>query len=219
MRPTDNDPKGNDPVDRDPTNAEIVQFLRHTSLHFALHKDKATMDQSLNFQHFEFRTDIKGVPHVFEAQFTDLATFKVTVTSTKETLVAYPRGKALKYLLYDVCFPDVETFAIACRNAGGDNTETVDLARSIFINGKCVDEAIEAKVIVQPEHEPVNEPTNDKTDGKDIASSTDDKTGNEQEVAEKQLANEVNYLQNQMHILVQLITILAVRPDFPRYGE
>jgi hypothetical protein len=100
------------------------------------------MDQSLNFQHFEFRTDIKGVPHVFEAQFTDLATFKVTVTSTKEALVSYPRGKALKYLLYDVCFPDVETFAIACRNAGGDNTETVDLARSIFVNGKCVDELL-----------------------------------------------------------------------------
>lgn len=218
MRPTDNDPKGNDPVDRDPTNAEIVQFLRHTSLHFALHKDKATMDQSLNFQHFEFRTDIKGVPHIFEAQFTDLATFKVTVTSTKEALVAYPRGKALKYLLYDVCFPDVETFAISCRNAGGDNTETVDLARSIFVNGKCVDEAIDA---LDDERfaKPVAAPAEDKTDGKDIASSADDKTGNEQEVAEKQLATEVNNLQNQMHILVQLITILAVRPDFPRYGE
>jgi hypothetical protein len=218
MQTTDNNPKGNDPVSKPPTNAEIVQFLRHTSLHFALHKDKATMDQSLNFQHFEFRTDIKGVPHVFEAQFTDLATFKVTVTSTKEALVAYPRGKALKYLLYDVCFPDVETFAIACRNAGGDNTETVDLARSIFVNGKCVDEAIDA---LDDERfaKPVAEPTNDKTDDKDIASSTDDKTGNEQEVAEKQLANEVKNLQNKMHILVQLITMFAVRPDFPRYGE
>jgi hypothetical protein len=214
MRPTDNDPKGNDPVDRDPTNAEIVQFLRHTSLHFALHKDKATMDQSLNFQHFEFRTDIKGVPHVFEAQFTDLATFKVTVTSTKEALVAYPRGKALKYLLYDVCFPDVETFAIACRNAGGDNTETVDLARSIFVNGKCVDEAIDA--------------LDDERFAKPVAAAAHDKTrdttgtgttGTEQEVAEKQLANEVKNLQNKMHILVQLITMFAVRPDFPRYGE
>jgi hypothetical protein len=205
MRPTDNDPKGNDPVDRDPTNAEIVQFLRRTSLHFALHKDKATMDQSLNFQHFEFRTDIKGVPHVFEAQFTDLATFKVTVTSTKEALVAYPRGKALKYLLYDVCFPDVETFAIACRNAGGDNTETVDLARSIFVNGKCVDEAIDA--------------LDDERFAKPVAAPGTETTGTEQELAEKQLATEVKNLQHKMHILAQLVTMFAVRPDFPRYGE
>ena len=207
MRPTDNDPKGNDPVDRDPTNAEIVQFLRHTSLHFALHKDKATMDQSLNFQHFEFRTDIKGVPHIFEAQFTDLATFKVMVTSTKETLVSYPRGKALKYLLYGVCFPDVETFAIACRNAAGDNTETVDLARSIFVNGKCVDEAIDA---LDDERfaNPVAEPTIDKTDEKDLAASVDDKTAYEQEVDTK-----IKKLQAHIHILTQIVTMLCAQAE------
>jgi len=208
MRPTDNDPKGNDPVDRDPTNEEIVQFLRRTSLHFAFQKDKATMDQSLNFHQFEFRTDIKGVPHIFEAQFTDLATFKVMVTSTKETLVSYPRGKALKYLLYGVCFPDVETFAIACRNAAGDNTETVDLARSIFVNGKCVDEAIDAKVLVEPEHEPVTEPTNEKTDENDLAVSVDDKTAYEQEVDTK-----IKKLQAHIHILTQIVTILCLNSD------
>jgi hypothetical protein len=207
MRPTDNDPKGNDPVDRDPTNEEIVQFLRRTSLHFAFQKDKATMDQSLNFHQFEFRTDIKGVPHIFEAQFTDLATFKVMVTSTKEALVSYPRGKALKYLLYGVCFPDVETFAIACRNAAGDNTETVDLARSIFVNGKCVDEAIDA---LDDERfaKTVAEPTNDKTDGKDLASSIHDKTSNEQEIATK-----MKKLQDHIHILTQIVTILCLNSD------
>ena len=210
MRPTDNDPKGNDPVDRDPTNEEIVQFLRRTSLHFAFHKDKATMDQSLNFHQFEFRTDIKGVPHIFEAQFTDLATFKVTVTSTAEALAVYPKGKALKSLLCCVCFPDVETFAIGCRNAAGDNTETVDLARSIFVNGKCVDEAIDAKVLVEPEHEPVAEPTNDKTDENDLAAPVEDKTSNEQEVDTK-----IKKLQAHIHILTQIVTILCLNSDSP----
>ena len=175
MRPTDNDPKGNDPIDRDPTNEEIVQFLRRTSLHFAFLKEKATMDQSLNFHQFEFRTEIKGVPHIFEAQFTDLATFKVTVTSTLEALAVYPKGKALKSLLYCVCFPDVETFAIGCRNAAGDNTETVDLARSIFVNGKCVDEFLDAiedkrfaKIFVEENPLPPEDKTDDKEHLSDV---------------------------------------------------
>ena len=142
MWPMDNDPEGNDPVDRDPTNAEIVGYLRHVSLHFAFFKDKAAIDQSLNFHQFEFRTDVGGTPHIFEAQFTDLAKFTVMVTSTKETLAKYPRGPALNSLLFGQCFPDVETFAVACRNALGDNLETINLAGSIFVNGKCVDELL-----------------------------------------------------------------------------
>ena len=142
MRPTDTDPKGNDPVDRDPTNAEVVGYLRHVSLQFAFFKDKASIDQSLSFHQFEFRTDVGGTPHIFEAQFEDLATFKVMVTSTKETLATYPRGNALKSLLFRQPFPDVEAFAVACRNALGDNIETFDLAGCIFVNGKCVDELI-----------------------------------------------------------------------------
>jgi hypothetical protein len=210
MRPTDNDPKGNDPVDRDPTNEEIVQFLRGTSLHFAFQKDKATMDQSLNFHQFEFRTDIKGVPHIFEGQFTDLATFKVMVTSTKDALAAYPNGNALKSLLYGQCFPDVEAFAIACRNAAGDNTEIVDLARSIFVNGKCVDEAIDA---LDDERfaKPVAEPTIDKTDEKDLAASVDDKTAYEQEVDTK-----IKKLQAHIHIITQIVTILCLNSDSRR---
>ena len=142
MRPTDNDPKGNDPIDRDPTNEEIVGYLRHVSLHFAFLKDKARMDQSLSFHQFEFRTEVGGTPHIFEAQFENLATFPVMVSSTEETLATYPRGAALKSLMYRQSFRDVQAFAVACRNALGDNIETFDLARSIFVNGKCVDELI-----------------------------------------------------------------------------
>jgi hypothetical protein len=142
MRPTDNDPKGNDPVDRDPTNAEVVAYLRHVSLHFAFFKGKDAMDQSLNFHQFEFRTEVGGTPHIFEAQFENLAQFNVMVTSTKETLATYPRGNALISLLYRQSFPDVVAFAVACRNALGDNIETFDLAGSIFVNGKCVDELL-----------------------------------------------------------------------------
>ncbi len=64
------------------------------------------------------------------------------VTSTKETLAQFPRGKTPVSLMYGQCFPSVETFAIACRNAAGDNTLTVDLAGSIFVNGMCVDELL-----------------------------------------------------------------------------
>ena len=138
----DNDPKGNDPVGRDPTNAEIVGYLRHVSLHFAFFKGKDTMDQSFSFHQFEFRTEVGGTPHVFEAQFENLATFKVMVSSTEDTLATYPRGNALKSLLFGKSFRDVEAFAVACRNALGDNLETVNLAGSIFVNGKCVDELL-----------------------------------------------------------------------------
>ena len=189
MRPMDNDPKGNDPIDRDPTNEEIVGYLRRVSLHFAFFKDKAAMDQSLSFHQFEFRTEVGGTPHIFEAQFENLATFPVMVSSTEESLAKYPRGNALVSLLYRHSFKDVEAFAVACRNALGDNIETVDLARSIFVNGKCVDELLDAiedkrfaKIFVEQPPEPPwtpeepPSPPEDKTDDKGLASE-----GNPQE--------------------------------------
>ena len=123
-----------------PTNADIVRYLHRVSMHFAM--AKPTMDQSLSFHQFEFRTEVGGTPHVFEAQFENLATFKVMVTSTKEDLAKYPKGNALKSLLFRQSFPDVEAFAVACRNALGDNIETFPLAGSIFVNGQCVDELL-----------------------------------------------------------------------------
>jgi hypothetical protein len=150
----DNDPKGNDPVGRDPTNAEIVGYLRHVSLHFAFFKGKDTMDQIFSFHQFEFHTEVGGTPHVFEAQFENLATFKVMVTSTEEDLAKYPRGNALKSLLFGKSFRDVEVFAVACLNAIGFNIETFDLAGSIFVNDKCIDEllsVLEAKATEEKE--------------------------------------------------------------------
>ena len=139
-KPTNADNDRNDPAVMKPTNAEIVRYLHRVSMHFAMFKP--TMDQSLSFHQFEFRTDVGGTPHVFEAQFENLATFNVMVTSTEESLTTYPRGNALKSLLFRQSFRDVEAFAVACRNALGDNIETFDLAGCIFVNGKCVDELI-----------------------------------------------------------------------------
>ena len=139
-KPTNADNDHNDPAVMKPTNEEIVRYLHRVSMHFAMFKP--TMDQSLSFHQFEFHTDVGGTPHVFEAQFENLATFNVMVTSTEESLTTYPRGNALKSLLFRQSFRDVEAFAVACRNALGDNLETFDLAGSIFVNGQCVDELL-----------------------------------------------------------------------------
>ena len=130
----------NAPVVTKPTNAEIVRYLHRVSMHFAMFKP--TMDQSLSFHQFEFHTDVGGTPHVFEAKFVDLKDFEVVCTTTKDAFAKYERAKALTSLLYDSCFCDVEAFAVACRNALGDNLETFDLAGSIFVNGQCVDELL-----------------------------------------------------------------------------
>jgi hypothetical protein len=167
MRPTDNDPKGNDPIDRDPTDQEIVHYLRDTSLHFNCYGDKATMDKTLHFYQFEFRTKLGGTPCIIEAQFVDLATFRVAVTSTKEALLQYPRGNALASLLCGQVFADVPAFAVACRNALGDNIETFPLTGCIFTNGKCVDsilDALEDKRFATVFVEPLPLPLKDKTE-------------------------------------------------------
>jgi hypothetical protein len=189
MRPTDNDPKGNDPVYRAPTNAEIAGYLRHMSLHFAMFKP--FMDESFRFHQFEFRTDVGGTPHIFEAQFTDLANFKVYVTSSEETLAKNHRGNACKSLLYDRCFRDVEAFAVACRNALGDDLDSVPLAGSIFVNGKCVDELLE---VLQ------------------------DMAIEEQQVAKevKHLKEKMHTLTS---IVTEMLTSMLHKTDFPQHGE
>ena len=128
------------PTDNDPTNEEIVTYLQRGSMHFCpvLRRHVGTTFK------FEFRTDyFQGMTHHFEGTFVDLTQkSKVLCTTTEETFDKYPRAKALKSLLFDQCFPNVEAFAVACRNALGDNIETFDLAGSIFVNGKCVDELL-----------------------------------------------------------------------------
>ena len=142
MRPTDNDPKGNDPVDRDPTNAEIVAYLQRGDVHFCKVLEKNIGKPP---SRFEFRTQHEGVPHHFEAMFVDLTPkAKVLCTTTEEDFDKYPRANALKSLLFDQCFRNVEAFAVSCRNAMGDNIETFDLAGCIFVDGQYVDELIDA---------------------------------------------------------------------------
>ena len=152
MPPTDNDPKGNDPVDRDPTNEEIVAYLQRDSMHFCkvIHKNIGKPPSR-----FEFRTDFfQGMPHHFQAMFVDMKDYKVLCTTTEETFDKYPRAKALKSLLFDQCFPNVEAFAVACRNALGDNIETFGLAGYIFVDGECVTKvlgALDAKATEEKE--------------------------------------------------------------------
>ena len=183
MRPTDNDPKGNDPVDRNPTNEEIVHYLQRGSMRFCplllRHVGKPTFE-------FELRTNFfQGMMHHFKAMFVDLSpTSKVLCTTSAEEFDKYPRANALKSLLLNKCFHSVEAFTVACRNALGDNIEAFDLAGCIFVEGQCVDEAIDAA---------------------DAAAAAAALKATE----EKNLAAEVEKLQMQMHIMFQLVTKLV----------
>ena len=140
------------PTDNDPTNEEIVAYLQRGSMHFCpvLRRHVGTTFK------FEFRTDyFQGMTHHFEGTFVDLTQkSKVLCTTTEETFDKYPRAKALKSLLFDQCFPNVEAFAVACRNALGDNIETFGLAGYIFVDGECVTKvlgALDAKVTEEKE--------------------------------------------------------------------
>jgi hypothetical protein len=95
---------------------------------------------------FELQTNFfQGMMHHFKAMFVDLTpTSKVLCTNSAEEFDKYPRANALKSLLLDKCFPSVEAFSVACRNALGDNIQAFDLAGNIFVNDQCVDEAIDA---------------------------------------------------------------------------
>jgi hypothetical protein len=223
MRPTDNDPKGNDPIDRDPTNEEIVDYLQRATMHFCpVLLRQITKKPTI----FEFRTDL----HHFEAMFVDLTPkSKVLCTTTAEAFDKYPRAKALKSLLHDQCFKDVEAFAVACRNALGDNIETFDLAGSIFVDDKCVDEildTIEDKRFAEVFQEPCPSPVEDKTDEKELASPADDKTDDKEVNSpapaddktsdEQEVTTKIKKLQAHLHILTQIVTMLCAQADFHR---
>jgi hypothetical protein len=126
---------------RTPTNADIVRYLHLVGMNSS--RSNVVIDEKYMFTSFEFRTNFGGTPLCFEAQFVDLKDFKVLCTTTKETFFKYPRAYALTSLLHDKCFSDVEAFAVACRNALGDDIQTEPLTGSIFVNGQCVDELLE----------------------------------------------------------------------------
>jgi hypothetical protein len=209
MRPTDNDPKGNDPIDRNPTNEEIVAYMHVHGMHFC-----PVLRQTVGKKvtKFEFRTEFKGTLHCFEGTFLDgSASSKVLGTTPKEQFQKYARAKALEALLDDVCFPTVEAFAISCRNALGDNIDEVSLAGAIFVEGKCVDElldALEDKRFAEVFVEPVASPAEVKTDDKEL--TTEDKTDT------KNLAIEVKILKHKIQFITQLVTMLCVQADYHR---
>jgi len=141
MRPTDNDPKGNDPIDRDPTNEEIVDHLQRglvMRMHFCPLIGKRVGKKLTTF---EFRTKFDGAEYRFEGMWLDGTGTKVLAGLINKE---YSRGKAISSLIDDKCFPSVEAWVVACRNALGDNIDTFPLAGCIFVDGQCVDELIDA---------------------------------------------------------------------------
>jgi len=141
MRPTDNDPKGNDPIDRDPTNEEIVDHLQRglvMRMHFCPLIGKRVGKKLTTF---EFRTKFDGAEYRFEGMWLDGTETKVLAGLINKE---YSRGKAISSLIDDKCFPSVEAWVVACRNALGDNIDTFPLAGCIFVDGQCVDELIDA---------------------------------------------------------------------------
>ena len=190
MRPTDNDPKGNDPVDRDPTNEEIVHYLQRGDMRFC---PVLRRHVGSTFK-FEFRTNyLQGITHHFEAMFVDLTPkSKVLCTTTADDFDKYPRAKALKSLLEDVCFPSVEAFAVSCRNAMGDNIETFDLAGCIFVEDQCVDEIIDALDA---------KATEEKELAKELATEVKELTAEVKEVAA-----EVKTLEAKLTLVVEALT-------------
>ena len=227
MRPTDNDPKGNDPIDRDPTNEEIVAHLQRGSMHFCPVL-KRHVGQACRF--FEFRTDFfQGMPHHFQAMFVDMQDYKVLCTTTADEFDKYPRANALKSLLHGKCFASVVEWAVACRNALGDNIQTFDLAGCIFVDDKCVDEildVIEDKRFAEVFQEPCPSPVEDKTDEKELASPADDKTedkevnspapADDKTSDEQEVATKIKQLQAHLHILTQIVTMLCAQADLHR---
>ena len=173
MRPTDNDHKGNDPIDRDPTNEEIVDYLQR-GLVMHMHKCpvlERTIGKRLTT--FQYRTKFQGAEYYFEGMWLDGTGKKVLAGMTNKE---YVRAKALASLLDDKCFASVVHWAVAIRNALGDNIDEVSLAGSIFVDGQCVDELLDAeedKRFAGVFVEPVASPAEDKTDGKQPASPAD----------------------------------------------
>ena len=224
MPPTD--------VDRKPkTNEEIVAYM-HKHVHGMHFCPVIGQTVGKKVTKFEFRTDFKGTLHCFEGTFLDgSASSKVLGTTPKEQFQKYARAKALEVLLDDVCFPTVEVFAVSCRNALGDNIDTLSLAGAIFVEGKCVDElldAIEDKRFAEPVASAAEDKTEDKdqtddktedkdqTDGKD---QTHDKTDGKDQTEDKdkdqtdndntQLATEVQELKQKMKLMMEIVAALC----------
>ena len=170
MPSTDKEPKGK-------TNEKIVHYLQRGNMHFCA---LLQMHVGTKIRSFELRTDFEGSEYRFEAAFLDGTGTKVLAAETNKD---YARAKALASLLDDKCFPSVEAWVVACRNALGDNIDTFPLAGAIFVDGQCVDDLIDA------------------ADAAAAAKATE----------EKNLAAQVEQMQEHIDILTQIVTELCAK--------
>jgi hypothetical protein len=171
MPPTDNDPKGK-------TNPEIVDYLTRGRVM----RKCPIVDRRIGLQltNFEFRTNFQDAEYHFEGMWLDGTGTKVLAGLINKE---FTRAKALASLLDDKCFPSVEAWVVACRNALGDNIDTFPLAGCIFVQGQCVDELIDAAA--------------------DAAAA--------KATEEKNLAAEVKQMQMHIEILTQIVTQLCAK--------
>lgn len=145
-------PLADPPLDRNPPLAD--QTLAHTNAEIVrrMVRDYWQHDSKMDTEAvwcFEFRTEYQNDLYSFRALFVDMVTYRVVYNSDdRARLRGTPRGKALLSLLspeYPASriFKDVEEFAVACRNALGDNVDAINLAAKggvgkIFIGNECV---------------------------------------------------------------------------------
>jgi hypothetical protein len=160
MPATDHKPK---------TNEEINAYLQNASTGMRPTKacTAAMLERRLSHtKPFEFRTKFQDTEYIFQSMFLDGTGRKVLAASPNK---APARANAIASLIDDKCFPSVEAWVVACRNALGDDIDCFKLARAIFVDGQCVDDLLDALL-----NEPAS-PAEDKTDGKQLASPADDK--------------------------------------------
>jgi len=200
MPPTDNDPK-------DPTNEEIVHYLQRGLVMRMRECPILKMKIGKQCTNFKFRTKFRDSQYIFEGMWLD---GKVLAVARKRE---YARAKAIASLIDDKCFPSVEAWAVACRNALGDNIDTFPLAGSIFVDGQCVDELLNAEkderfagVLV------VASPAEDKTDDKQPASPVD-----QTDAPVDDLAAQVKTLHYKTDILVQIVQELVHRISYDQF--
>jgi hypothetical protein len=203
MPPTDNDPK-------DPTNEEIVHYLQRGLVMRMRECPILKRKIGKQYTNFKLRTKFQGAEYIFEGMWLDGTANKVLAVARKR---AYPRAKAIASLIDDKCFPSVEAWAVACRNALGDNIDTFPLAGSIFVDGQCVDELLNAEkderfagVLV------VASPADDKTDDKQPASPVD-----QTDAPVDDLAAQVKTLHYKTDILVQIVQELVHRISYDQF--
>ena len=188
MPSTDKNPKPK-------TNEEIVAYLRNATDAAAARTSGMLERRVAKTLTFEFRTE----GYHFEGMWLDGAGNKVLAGSINKE---YARAQAIASLIDDNCFRSVEAWVVACRNALGDNIDKFPLAGAIFVHGECVDDLLDA--VLNAPASPAEDKTDskapaspaedktDKTDDKqvvEVVSSADEKSDEEPEPTDEQIAN------------------------------